>query len=149
MTIGEICNRTVVFAHPDESVREAARRMRSCHVGNLVVVEEGTKGRVPVGIITDRDLVLEALATDRDVDATKVGDIMTRDPVTIVDSEDLQQALERMRKHGIRRLPVVDRGKALVGILTLDDVLELVEEQVSDLVQLVVREQRRETEVRR
>jgi CBS domain-containing protein len=147
MKVGEVCNRIVVFAQPGESVRVAARRMRNQHVGDLVVVEEGAEGRTPVGIVTDRDLVMEVLATDRDADTAKVADVMTRDLVTIVEGEDLEQALDRMRSHGIRRLLVVDPRGSLVGILTLDDVLELVEEQVSDLVQLVVREQRREAEV--
>jgi CBS domain-containing protein len=123
--------------------------MRDQHVGNLVVVDERELGRVPIGIVTDRDLVLEVLATGRDAHTAKVSDVMTRDPVTIEDTMDVEHGLERMRKHGIRRLPVVDRSGSLVGILTLDDVLELLEEQVSGLVRLVVQEQRREVEVRR
>ena len=60
MKVGEVCNRIVVFAQPGESVRVAARRMRNQHVGDLVVVDEGAEGRTPVGIVTDRDLVMEA-----------------------------------------------------------------------------------------
>jgi CBS domain-containing protein len=148
MNVGEACNRIVVFAHPEETVREAARRMRNQHVGNLVVVDDREHGRVPIGIVTDRDLVLEVLATGRDPDTAKMSDVMTRDIVTVEDALDVEHALQRMRKHGIRRLPVVDRSGTLVGILTLDDVLELLEEQVSGLVKLVVQEQRREVGVR-
>ena len=65
MTVGELCNRAVVFAREEETVREAARRMRDMHVGDLVIVREEDGRRVPVGIVTDRDLVVGPLAAGR------------------------------------------------------------------------------------
>ena len=144
MIVGELCNRIVVFARPEETVREAARRMRDNHVGDLVVVEKWEVGRVPVGIVTDRDLVVGPLAGGEDLDRLRVGEVMSRDIVTACERDDLEHALQTMRVNGIRRLPVVDDEGVLQGILTLDDVLEHLDEELAALVQLVAREQARE-----
>jgi len=144
MIVGELCNRIVVFAGPEETVREAARRMRDNHVGDLVVVEKWEVGRVPVGIVTDRDLVVGPLAGGENLDKLRVGEVMSRDIFTAREKDDLEHALQTMRVNGIRRLPVVDGEGVLQGILTLDDVLEHIDEELTDLVQLVAREQARE-----
>lgn len=146
MKIGEICNREVVFIRRAESALEAAKLMRQHHVGDLVVVEERGASNVPVGIITDRDLVVQVLAREVDPESVTAGDLALPDAlVTGPAEEDMQQALDRMRSRGIRRLPVVDETGALVGILAMDDVLELLSEQVDDLVPLIAREIQRES----
>lgn len=146
MMVGELCNRAVVFGREDESVRDAAKRMRDLHVGDLVVVREESGHRVPVGIVTDRDLVVGPLAAGDDLDAQTLGEVMSRELVTATEREDLSTALRRMRANGIRRLPVVDQGGTLQGILTMDDALEFLDEELTELAKLVIREQKTEME---
>lgn len=149
MTVGDICNREVVVAPKGEMVVDAARRMRTSHVGDLVVVENRGGRHVPIGIVTDRDIVIAAVAGDPDhIDYLLLSDVMTPDLVTAKEEESIETALKKMQEHGIRRLPIVDAIGALVGILTLDDVLRYLTAQQSELVALVVREQKRERQYR-
>lgn len=149
MTVGEFCNREVVFIRRDESIPEAARLMRRHHVGDLVVVEEQQDRRVPVGIVTDRDLVLEVIAQEVDPNRLTVGDVMSFELVTAREEDSLFDAIKLMRCRGVRRVPVVDRAGVLVGILSVDDLLELFAETLGDLATLLQREQQREKERRR
>jgi CBS domain-containing protein len=144
MTIGKVCNREVVFIHAQASVPEAARLMREYHVGDLVVIKEKTGKRVPVGIVTDRDIVLEVIAEGVDMDDVSVGDIMSDKLVTARESDGLLETIKLMRAKGIRRLPVVNDDNELVGILSVDDLINLLSEQIVDLARLIAREQDRE-----
>ncbi len=149
MNIGTLCNRRVVQIAKDERVLEAARRMRDEHVGDLVVVEERAGRRVPVGVLTDRDIVVGLLARDIEhLGQIDVGDLLTREIVTAREDEDVGEALTRMRRNGIRRLPVVDREGGLVGIFTVDDFLGLVSEDLAAVVSLIGKERRGEIEQR-
>jgi CBS domain-containing protein len=148
MSIGELCNRNVVIVDRTESVREAARLMREHHVGDVVVVEETAGGKKPVGILTDRDIVIELVAEGVDLDAISVGDAMSNALLILAEGDELADATAKMRAKGVRRAPVVDSAGMLVGILTLDDILEVVAGELADLVRLTVREQRHEREVR-
>jgi CBS domain-containing protein len=149
MLVGKICNREVVFVEPDTSIAEAARLMREHHVGGLVVVKEKSGKRVPVGIITDRDLVIEVIAAGVDMSDITVGDIMSDQLVTAREGDDLLETLKMMRARGIRRLPVIDDDGALAGILTVDDLIDLFSEQIADLARLIAFEQKREQERRK
>src|SRR5262245_26904276 len=121
MTVGEICTRTVTTIHPAETVVDAAQRMRDEHVGDVVVVDDG---RRPLGILTDRDIVVSAVAQSPDqLHALRVSDVMSREVVTALSHEAVEDALSRMRKLGVRRLPVVSGDGRLVGIISLTDVL--------------------------
>src|SRR5512143_2263590 len=144
MSVGELCNREVVIAEKTLPVTEAARLMRSRHVGDLVVVEEKGGRMHPVGIVTDRDIVVEVVAAGVNADALKVGDIMGLDVATVRESEGLFEALRYMRDKGVRRMPVVDSSGGLVGILTLDDVLGLLAEEMAERAKLVSHERQRE-----
>jgi CBS domain-containing protein len=149
MTVGDICNRDVVVAPKGEMVVDAAKRMRTSHVGDLVVVEIRNGRHVPVGIVTDRDIVIAAVAGDPEhINYLVVGEVMTPDLVTAAEQEPIEAALRKMHEHGIRRLPIVDATGALVGILTLDDILRYLAAQQSELVALVAREQTRERQYR-
>lgn len=149
MKTGEACNREVVFTRRDGSIAEAARLMRAHHVGDLVVVEDQNDRRVPIGIVTDRDLVIEVLAEGVDMNDVTVGDVMSDALVTAREDDELADTVKLMRAKGVRRVPVVDRAGALVGIIAVDDLLDLLAEQVADLARLVQREQVRERERRR
>jgi CBS domain-containing protein len=148
MAVGEICNREVVVAERTLSVVDAAQLMRKHHVGDLVVVEEKGGRKHPVGIVTDRDIVVEVVAADVNPDALKVGDIMGPEVATVHEGEGLFEALRFMRDKGVRRMPVVDREGGLVGILTLDDLLSLLAEEMTELAKLVSHERQREARSR-
>jgi CBS domain-containing protein len=149
MPISEICNREVVIVQPTDSALEAALVMRRHHVGDVLVVEERGGSRVPVGIVTDRDLVVEIMAPQLDPSTITVGDIMVPELATIKESAGMFEAVEFMRTKGVRRLPVVDDSGKLIGILTLDDLIELLAEEMAALAKLVRHEQQREAASRR
>ncbi len=148
MPIGELCNREVVVVRPQESALEAARLMRSFHVGDVVVVEEREGSRVPVGIVTDRDLVVELLAQEVTPQSVAVKDIMSTAIWVAKEQDELLPTIQQMRQKGVRRVPVVDGEDHLIGILTVDDVIELVAEQLTDLVRLVSMERLHEQKYR-
>ncbi len=149
MPISEICNREVVIVQPNDTALEAARLMRQHHVGDVLVVEDRGGVRVPVGIVTDRDLVVEIMAPELDHAVITVGDIMAPELVTVKENTGMFEAIEYMRTKGVRRLPVVNDRGGLVGILTLDDLLELLAEELLALSKLVKHEQKKETTNRR
>jgi len=144
MSAGEYCNREVVVVERSESVRSAIELMRAHHVGNVIVIERTNGGSRPLGILTDRDIVIELLAKDVDLATVSVGDVMSDDLHTVHEDAKLLDATKVMRTKGIRRLPVVDTQGNLVGILAVDDILGLILEQLSDLVGLIVKEQLQE-----
>jgi CBS domain-containing protein len=147
MTVGDICTRFVVTADPDETIVEAARRMRDRHVGDLLVTDSQHR---PVGILTDRDIVVAAVVQSQDrLDALRIGDVMSRDLITVRATDSIDVALKTMRTHGIRRLPVISTDGRVEGLLAFDDVLSSMSESIGQLVGLVAREQRRERELRR
>jgi len=149
MTVGEVCKRSVVVAAKNETIVEAANHMRASHVGDLVVVEDRQGRRVPIGVITDRDIVVGAVAPNSGhIESLLVGDLMTPDVVTARETDPIEAALKKMEEHGIRRLPVVDGNGALVGIVTLDDALQVLTEQQIGLVKIVAEEQRHERHFR-
>lgn len=148
MNVGEICNRTVVFAYRNMSVSEAARLMREQHVGSLVVVEETDGGRMVVGMLTDRDIVVAVVARDLEAQTLRVADIMSSDVVTARAEDSVNDVLSLMRRHGVRRIPVTTAQGVLVGLVTLDDLLEIAAEELRGFVQAIESGRKREAHVR-
>lgn len=144
MTIGDICKREVITANSDMDAQEAARLMREHHVGGLVVIEQRAGRAVPVGIVTDRDLVLEVLAQRVDPGSITVGDIMSDKLQTAPDTDDLPDVLRLMSTEGVRRVVVIDEHGALEGILALDDLVSEFSDQLALLSRLIEREQKAE-----
>jgi CBS domain-containing protein len=147
MNIGQACNREVTLAYEDERVADIAMRMRERHVGSVIVVARDAR-RVPIGVLTDRDIVVEVLAAGLDYRTVTVGEIMSRDPAAVREDDDVVDALRIMRTRGVRRLPVLSRGGALAGIVAIDDLLEIFAGQVDDVVRAIGREQLREAQAR-
>lgn len=148
LTVGEICMRDVVFAYPNMSVSEAARLMREEHVGSLVVVSDTEQKRLVVGMLTDRDIALAAVAAEHAAAMLRVADIMSKNLVATRPEDSMHAALGLMRHHGVRRLPVTDADGALIGIVALDDLLDILAEELQGLVQVIAREKQRESQVR-
>lgn len=149
MLLKEICTPEVVCCGPETTVLAAARLMRERHVGDLVVVADPEGDPSPLGMVTDRDLVVEVLARERDPAAITVRQIM-RAPVAIASSnEDAAQALERMKTHGVRRIPVIGNDGMLAGIISFDDLLTRLAADAALLAEVVAHEQGREHRTRR
>ncbi|WP_455212166.1 CBS domain-containing protein [Kaarinaea lacus] len=148
MSVGEFCNREVVIADKAASLVEIAKLMRQHHVGCIVVTESQMGNNVPIGIVTDRDIVLEIIAPKLDLEAVAVGDVMSRDLLLAREVDGLWETLKRMRSRGVRRIPVINDEKVLVGILTVDDILEILANEFSELVTLMNKERRKEETVR-
>lgn len=141
MTIGELCIRNTFIVQKEDTVLEAAKLMRVFNVGDLIVVEASKEGNTPIGIVTDRDIVVKVVADAADAQNITIAEIMSRELVSGLEEENLYEAIERMRQHGIRRLPVVDKKGYLSGILSVDDILEFLGEEVNALIGLVYKEQ--------
>jgi CBS domain-containing protein len=148
MNAGEICNREVVVAYRKTTLAEAAKLMRDHHVGSLVVVVDRQAERVPIGILTDRDLTVAVLAKGAEPLSLETGDVMSTELTTVREADSVTEVLRLMRDRGVRRLPVLTPSGALAGIVTIDDVLDIVAEQLGDVVHAIERERVRETRAR-
>lgn len=130
MNIGKVCSREVHLAAPTDTVVRAAGRMKEHNVGTLVVTD--SDGR-PTGILTDRDLVVRVLAEGRNPAQLRVQDAMTAHPRTIDQLASIEEALATMRSLGVRRMPVVGSRGELAGMISVDDVLPLLVQELGNL----------------
>lgn len=149
MLLKEICTPDVVHCAPETTALALARLMREHHVGDVVVVEDADSDQTPVGVVTDRDLVVEVLGRERDPARVSAREIMRKPVVIARTTEDASQAVERMKAHGVRRIPVMDERRKLAGIVCLDDLLKLLAADAGALVDIISREQDREHRNRR
>ena len=149
MTISAICNLEVITVQRDATILHVASLMRQYHVGDVVVIENHKDKTVPVGIVTDRDVVVEVVATELDSAVITAGDIMVHGLITIKENSGVLEAITLMSSKGIRRLPVVGDEGSLLGIITLDDLLLLLGKELGAFSKLVVREQKNEATKRR
>lgn len=124
MQVGEVCTRAVVQCPKNATALEAAKIMRDAHIGNIVIVEDRDGRKIPIGVITDRDIVVQLVAKEINPGDVTVTDLMGTDLYVAYDEEDIHEAIQRMRYRGIRRLPVVGPDSTLTGIIALDDLLE-------------------------
>jgi CBS domain-containing protein len=149
MTIGSICKRNVAIVPKGETIVDAAKRMRMLHVGTVVVVEDREGRPVPVGILTDRDIVLSIVASDAgQLPFLMVNEAMSDDLLTAPEDTSLPDALTLMQQRGVRRLPVVDHAGTLVGIVTVDDVIRFLADELGQVVNLLTREEQVERRYR-
>ncbi|MDE2156874.1 MAG: CBS domain-containing protein [Xanthomonadaceae bacterium] len=148
MRIADICTRQVVSTDAAVSVHEAAEMMRKHHVGSLVVTEQPNGERIPIGFITDRDIVLAVVAVGISTDALMVSDIMNRNVATCTENEDIFDAIETMRARGVRRLPVLDSGGGLTGMLSADDIYGALGTHMRELGAALTHEQAHEMNAR-
>ena len=149
LTVGEICTRSVTIAFRSTPLNGAARLMRENHVGSLVVVEEAGGLRVVVGILTDRDIVTAVVAADLEPATLRTEDVMSTDLITAREDDSLIDLVRSMRRKGVRRVPVVGAQGELVGLATLDDVLDVLSQELSLLVAAIDNEGKRERQMRR
>lgn len=137
MSVGKICTRSTDVTFAQESVQVAARRMLDRNVGCLVVVNQHQE---PIGLVTDRDLAIRVLAAVKDPGSTTVGDVMTANVQAVTESMAIEDVLRLMRSGPYRRLPVVDENNVLLGVVSLDDILDLLSEEFSNIGKLLRQE---------
>ncbi|RQG96770.1 CBS domain-containing protein [Natrarchaeobius oligotrophus] len=134
MPVENLARSDVVTAHEDEHVEELATLMDDSDIGSVVIVD----GDEPIGIVTDRDLATRVIGNGMDPSETTAGDVMSDDLTTVDHTDGFYHVTELMSEHGVRRLPVCDDGNELVGIITFDDLNELLADehmQLSDVIQ--------------
>ncbi len=144
MKTGDLCSREVYIVKRGEPLAEAVREMRNRRVGTIVVAEEANAVLRPVGIVTDRDVVCGQIAHHADLFCLAVDDVMTRDPFTVAESSDVGEAVQSLCRRGVRRAPVVDEAGGLVGLISLDDLVPAVAQELSALAQLIGNQSRNE-----
>jgi signal-transduction protein with cAMP-binding, CBS, and nucleotidyltransferase domain len=137
LTAGDLCVRRVVTALRSTVLDEAARLMRSEHVGSLVVVEETPQGRVAVGMLTDRDIVTAVVARDVQASTLRVGDVAGDDLVSVREGDSLSDVLATMLRRRVRRLPVTGPQQVLVGLISADDLLRVLSEELGMLARVI------------
>jgi CBS domain-containing protein len=149
MSIGDLCNREVICAPRETTIAHAAKLMRQHHVGDVVVIDRADAQRMPIGIITDRDIVVEVVALGVDPDTVTIGDLMSWGQlVTAQESDTYASTLRLMHNKGVRRMPVVNAAGVLVGIISIDDLLPQFVGELSELAELAARSRKREEQTR-
>lgn len=136
MKVRQFCSPNVVLAEAQATLRDAALSMRDHHVGALVVVEKKDGVARPVGILTDRDIVVAVVAVpDARPEAIRVADVMSKKLAVAREDEGVFEAVQRMSERAVRRLPVVGVDGSLQGMLTLDDVLRVIGTELAQLAE--------------
>jgi CBS domain-containing protein len=139
MFIRDYCNLNVICCEPDAPIAEVAGLMRRHHVGDVIVIDHQQEGqRIPLGIITDRDILVETIALDVEARVFTASDLMSSPLTTVQEDANVAEALGVMRGKRVRRLPVVNRAGGLFGMVTSDDLLNLLAAELSMLAGLMV-----------
>jgi CBS domain-containing protein len=140
MKIGSLCSRLPITTSPSATLSEVASLMYENHVGSVIVTLSPSERPVAVGIITDRDVVRAQLNHAADLGRLSARDVMTPDPLCINENESLEQAMERMKERDVRRAPVIDESGALTGIVSTDDLVVQLAQQISAMGRLLERQ---------
>lgn len=143
MNIGEICSREVYVARPTEPLAQAAREMCRRNVGTVVVVERQGELVRPIGIVTDRDIVRALVERGARIDELEIGSVMTWSPLALHEDSEIAEAIEFLSDSSIRRAPVISDAGDLVGMVSIDDLLPIVSEELGALTKLIERQTRR------
>lgn len=146
MGIGQICNQKVSMVSAEASILEVASIMKRNNVGSVVVVADLTEEKDPVGVITDRDIVVKVLAENLDISDIKVEQVMTKHPLILSSKEGIRKAIELMREYSVRRAPIKNESNKIVGIITLDDLLIMISNELGDLARLIDEQIKRQKE---
>jgi len=137
MSLKALMTEDVTYLPATASVLDAAQFMVNMNVGSVIVTDDKDS---PTGLITDRDVVAKVLALEKDSKTTKIGEIMVSPVVTISEDKGIFDATEVMSTHGIRRLPVTDANGKLTGVISLDDVLVLLGNEMQNVAATLKKE---------
>lgn len=137
MTVGNYCEQNLALLTRDASLQEAAMMMRIHHLGEVIVIDIVNGKNIPVGVVTDRDLVIEIMALDVDVEQISVGNIMSLELITVPEDYSLSETLDIMQQNGVRRLPVVDSGGVLKGLIYMETILKVLCQDLGKMLELI------------
>lgn len=137
MKIADIATVKVLVGHPEQPLAQAARMMCAESVGTLVIVDSTDAKRRPVGILTDRDIVRGQLLKAADLHCLLVRDVMTANPFTLPGSLELFEAIEALNSRAVRRAPIVDAAGSLAGVISLDDLVPAIADELQSLADLL------------
>lgn len=137
MSIGKLCRGEVVIAPKDMSVHEAAKLMKQHNIGDIIVIHKKDNNIEPIGILTDRDIVMKIVADEVEAKMICVGDAMSQDLLVLNHHQDTQEAIDMMSARGVRRAPIIDNHHKIVGLVSIDDLLLLVADELSSLAKLI------------
>lgn len=137
MSVGEVCTREFVTLRKNESLGTAAKLMLDEHVGMVLVVDDPVGSPVPIGVVTDRDIVRCLVRNAGTLDALRVAEALTPEPLVLLEEDDVAQAIDRLRARGVRRAPVVDRHGVLIGVVSVDDLFAWLAAQLDQLARLI------------
>ena len=140
MKVSEICSHHVVSVTESASLRDVAGLMDKHRIGTVVVISKFSERGVPIGIITDRDIVRAQLEHVADLSRVRVADVMTKSPSTVFDHETVEAAIQALRARGVRRAPVINAHGELVGLLSSDDLIAEVARQVGVVAEMMQRQ---------
>ncbi len=149
MPINECCSHDVVCCDADCGIPQVAALMRKHHVGDVIVTENQNGMDVPVGIVTDRDIVMEAVALQVDVNVFTAGDMMSTPVTTVRENAGVIETLRMMRNHNVRRLPVVTEAGGLSGIVTADNIINLLARELSMMADAIIEQPAKEANLRK
>ena len=133
--------------HPRDRALEVPALLDSL-APDLVVMDLVKDKRVPVGIVTDRDIVIEIIGESLSVDDFTVGDIMSQQLISVPETAGVIETIRLMRANGIRRIPVINEKGGLAGIISVDDMMDLLAEELTELAKVAPREQDHEARTR-
>lgn len=143
MSVGEICNRNPVIIGKSDSIYHAAELMRDKNANYIIVVESRQGENIPIGITTERDIVVKMVAERLDLDKVTIGEVMQPQPLVAHEDDHIAQTVKRMRHSGVRCLPIINADDVLIGILSIDDILDKQAELLNDIGHILTRQQTR------
>jgi len=146
METSKLISKKVITVKKNESVQDAAKLMRKHHIGDVVVLDP--KSNAPIGMLTDRDIVLATIALNIPYEGLSVGDIMTEKLVTVGQNADIHEIIRLMKAHGVKRIPVVGAKKNLLGIISRDNVMKYLGDEFSSIGDTYQRQRSKEKERR-
>ncbi|HVL75219.1 MAG TPA: CBS domain-containing protein [Noviherbaspirillum sp.] len=149
MAIKDFCNTDVVICDADTAVPDVAGLMRAHHVGDVIVIEERDGRRFPAGIVTDRDIVLEAVSVGLDVKVFTAGDLMTSPLITVNATSGVFETLQTMSRHRVRRIGVVHEDGSLYGVVSADDLIKLLAQELTSLTVAIADQPAKESRLRK
>jgi CBS domain-containing protein len=148
MILEKIANRKVATVNGSENLKDAAKIMRDKHVGSLVVVKKEGVREIPIGMLTDRDIVVSTCAFGIPPDGVLVKDVMSSEFVSAKISDSFYHVLHLMKEHGIHRIPIVDSSGGLTGIVSSRELLAVLSDELGIVVQVADRQHEVESERR-
>ena len=140
----QLCEKDVICLKPSDTVFDAAERMCADHVGNVVIVDDKNSRKIPVGMLTDRDIVINSIAKKLNPESIKISDIMSKKVVTASEDIEISDLIQLITTEGVSRLPIVDSSGALIGILSSKRLFQYMAQGLCLLSSLSIQQQKRE-----